>query len=277
MDEECHVAEISRRTGSSSSERSSVSRSNARGKSPRKDGNTFKGSRRPSSSSGSKSGAPSTSHRNPRREVRSDRPARKVRVEPSIPDDIEAKMLPGKIRSELLSLSAENSEVVAKQMVMIDRLLTSHQDGDRALANQFGKAASERAGRVGVVRNYAGRAALAVGDFLEAKKHFGASFRINGDPMMKVYLAECETGLGKARKALDLLGEIKLGSLTPRDSAYAHLISAEARVVLGQPAAALVTLSAKYEELFAQLPPSDEVFVARWRDLKNALRHVDEK
>jgi hypothetical protein len=204
-------------------------------------------------------------------ETRIDRPIRKPRIEPLIPEDIEAKMLPGKVRAELLSLSAENSEVVAKQMVMIDRLLSSNDEADRNLANQFGKAASERAGRVGIVRQYAGRASLSVGDFAEAKKHFSAAFRINGNPMMKVFLAECETGLGKARKSLDLLGEIALGSLTPRDAAYAHLVSAEARVALGQLDAALITMSRKYEEILTRLSSEESSLLLRWISLKEHI------
>ena len=220
---------------------------------------------------GGSSSKPSSSTRRPSRpDTRVDRPIRKPRIEPLLPQDVEAKMLPGKIRAELLSLSAENSEVVAKQMVMIDRLLSTNVDADVKLANQFAKAASERAGRVGVVRDYAGRAALAVKDFAEAKKHFSAAFRINGNPMMKVYLAECETGLGKARKALDLLGEIRIASLTPRDAAYAHMVSAEARLALGQLEAAIVTLSTKYEEVLSRLP--DDPSLARWTTLKNKIK-----
>ncbi len=223
------------------------------------------------SATGGSRGKPSNSTRKPfKSDARVDRPLRKPRIEPLLPEDVEAKMLPGKIRAELLSLSAENSEVVAKQMVMIDRLLSTHVEADERLANQFGKAASERAGRVGVVRDYAGRAALAVKDFPEAKKHFSAAFRINGNPMMKVYLAECETGLGKARKALDLLGEIKLASLTPRDAAYAHMVSAEARFALAQMEAALVTLSAKYEEVLSRIP--EDRALSRWIALKTKIK-----
>lgn len=206
------------------------------------------------------------------REVRSsERPLRKPRIEPIIPDDVEAKSLPGKIRAELLSLSAENAEVVAKQMVMIDRLLASGLDDDLLVAHQFGKAAVDRAGRVGVVRQYAGRAALAVKQFAEAKKDFSAASRILGIPILKVYLAECEVGLGKARKALEILGEVKSDSLSQRETIYARLVSAEAREALEQWDAALVTLSAKAEIHLANLPEEDRGLVDRWRALKVRL------
>lgn len=263
------------REGSQSRERSSDARGNKSrkqfktGERKSHGGKNPRHSRGSTESGGKKSG--DSSRRPFKPNERSDRPIRKPRIEPLLPDDVEAKTLPGKVRAELLSLSAENADVVAKQMVMIDRLLSTNEESDRKLASQFGKAASERAGRVGVVRSYAGRAALAVGDFAEAKKHFSAAFRINGNPMMKVYLAECETGLGKPRKTLDLLGEVMLGDLSPRDAAYAHLVSAEARVALGQLDAALVTLSPKYERILVQLEPEESSLEMRWRSLKERV------
>jgi hypothetical protein len=207
-----------------------------------------------------------------RREGRlSERPPRRVRIEPDIPDDVEAKALPGKIRAELLSLSAENAEVVAKQMVMIDRLLASASNGDLLLAHQFGRAAVDRAGRVGVVRQYAGRAALAVKEFTEAKKDFSAASRILGLPILKVYLAECEVGLGKARKALEILGEVKIESLSQRETIYARLVSAEAREALEQWDAALVTLASKAEDNLSKLSEEDHGLIDRWRALKARL------
>lgn len=209
---------------------------------------------------------------NRKREPRtSDRPLRKIRIEPVIPEDVEAKALPGKVRAELLSLSAENAEVVARQMVMIDRLLATSGEQALLLAHQFGKAAVNRAGRVGVVRQYAGRAALAVKEFAEAKKDFSAASRILGQSILKVYLAECEIGLGKARKALEILGEVKTEALSQREVIYARLISAEAREVLGQREAALVTLSAKSEEYLAKLGEEDRPLIERWRTLKSRL------
>lgn len=200
-----------------------------------------------------------------------ERPIRKPRIEPVIPPEVEAKALPGKIRAELLSLSAENAEIVAKQMVMIDRLLASTVESDLLLAHQFGKAAMDRAGRVGVVRQYAGRAALAVKQFAEAKKDFSAASRILGLPILKVYLAECEIGLGKARKALEILGDVKIETLSQREIIYARLVSAEAREALGQWEAALVTLAAKAESYLPNLPEEDRGLIERWHALKKRL------
>ena len=221
-----------------------------------------------------KRSAPSDKNSSPSRrgdKRASDRPIRKVRIEPVIAEDVEAKALPGKVRAELLSLSAENAEVVARQMVMIDRLLLSGSDDDLRLAHQFGKAAVDRAGRVGVVRQYAGRAALSVKEFAEAKKDFSAAWRILGLSILKVYLAECEVGLGKARKALEILGEVKADALSQREVIYARLISAQAREALGQREAALVTLSARSEEFLAKLGEEDRSLMERWHDLKKRL------
>lgn len=209
-----------------------------------------------------------------------DRPRRAPRIEPEIPDDIEAKALPGKVRAELLSLSAENAEVVAKQMVMMEKLLGSSQPEDLLLANEFGRAASNRAGRVGVVRNLAGRAALAQGDFAEAKRHLSAALRISGMAISKILLAECETGLGRPRKSLEILGEIKAEGLSKKESAYAHLISAEAREALGQYDAARVTLSARIQTFLEDAVAENHVemevkkIADRWFALKVRLENV---
>lgn len=205
------------------------------------------------------------------------RPRRSPRIEPEISPDIEAKMLPGKVRAELLSLSAENAEVVAKQMVMMERLLVSNDPKDLQLAHEFALAASNRAGRVGVVRNLAGRAALANKDFAEAKRHLSAALRISGSPISKILLAESEVGLGKPRKALELLGEISTAQLSKREKVQAHLISAEARELLGQLDAARVTLAQSLEGFLREATqdedPDHEVvkLSERWFTLKKRL------
>jgi hypothetical protein len=210
------------------------------------------------------------SKRPPSKSRATDRPIRVRRIEPDLPTDVEAKMLPGKVRAELLSLSAENSEVVAKQMVMIDRLLASGIPADQELAREFGNAASNRAGRVGMVRTYAGKSSLAVKNYPEAKKHLSAAIRISGNDFNKVLLAEAETGIGKPRKALDILGEIDSGKLSSKELLYAHLISAEAREALGQPEAALVTLAPHVERVFEK--GSDDPELLRWRSRWDELK-----
>lgn len=199
-----------------------------------------------------------------------DRPIRVRRIEPEIPSDVEAKMLPGKVRAELLSLSAENSEVVAKQMVMIDRLLATGVLADQELAREFGNAASNRAGRVGIVRTYAGKSSLAVKNFPEAKKHLSAAIRISGNDFNKVLLAEAEIGIGNPRKALDILGEIESVKLSSKELLYAHLVSAEAREVLGQTEAARVTLAPHVERVFDK--GNDDPELLRWRSRWDALK-----
>ena len=185
-------------------------------------------------------------------------------------------MLPGKIRAELLSLSSENAEAVARQMVMIDRLTATGSQEDLVLAGAFGQAASDRAGRVGVVRSYAGKALLALSNFSEAKRHLSAAYRINGEPFLKVLLAECETGLGRPRKSLELLGEVDSKNLSPRDLAYAHLVSAEAREALGQIDAAKVSLNPKSESYLTKdvaegLDPERDRLRERWLGIKSRL------
>jgi len=185
-------------------------------------------------------------------------------------------MLPGKIRAELLSLSSENAEAVARQMVMIDRLTASGTKEDLDLAGTFAQAASDRAGRVGVVRSYAGKVLLALSNYSEAKKHLSAAHRINGEAFLKVLLAECETGLGRPRKSLELLGEVDSKILSSRELAYAHLVSAEAREALGQADAARVSLNLKSESYLMRdtgegVDPERDRLRERWLGIKTRL------
>jgi tetratricopeptide (TPR) repeat protein len=161
-------------------------------------------------------------------------------------------------------------------MVMIDRLTASGTKEDLDLAGTFAQAASDRAGRVGVVRSYAGKVLLALSNYSEAKKHLSAAHRINGEPFLKVLLAECETGLGRPRKSLELLGEVDSKLLSSRELAYAHLVSAEAREALGQADAARVSLNPKSESYLMRdavegSDPERDRLRERWLGIKTRL------
>ena len=122
--------------------------------------------------------------------------------EPDIPDDVTGEELEKSVRAELLSLSAENAKVVARHLVCIN----IHMDSDPELAHKHGLAAAHHAGRLAVVRESAGYAAYRAGHYEIALKELRAAHRISGDVSMWPVMADCERGLQRPLKALNLAG-----------------------------------------------------------------------
>ena len=193
-------------------------------------------------------------------------------VEPVIPADVLGTELAKKNFYQLKSLAAENAETVAKQLVMIERLLISREKSDWQLAHQFGLSVVYRAGRVGIVREYAGLAALKAEKFEESKRDLRAAHRISGKPGLLVYIASAELGLKKARKALEILGEVDAKALGFDDLIKARIVSALARLELGQLPAAQVSLNSSDEEKLRKKSddenPNLQILLQEWDEVK---------
>ena len=98
---------------------------------------------------------------NPRREgFREDRMAQKE-LEPDLPQDVEISDLDPSVLQDLKVLSKDNAERVAKHMLMATDLLYD----DPQLALRHARAAKNRAGRVGVVRETNGVVAYHAGEW----------------------------------------------------------------------------------------------------------------
>jgi hypothetical protein len=202
-------------------------------------------------------------------------------VEPIIPEDVLGTELAKKNYYQLKSLAAENAETVAKQLVMIERLLTSREKTDWQLAHQYGLSVVYRAGRVGIVREYAGLAALRAEKYEESKRDLRAAHRISGKPSLLVYIASAELGLKKARKALEILGEVDAKALGFDDLIKARIVSALARLELGQVAAAQVSLNSSDEEKLRKKSddenPNLQILLQEWDEVKAKISGELEK
>ncbi|WP_436407051.1 hypothetical protein [Corynebacterium ureicelerivorans] len=137
---------------------------------------------------------------NPRREgFREDRMAQKE-LEPDLPQDVEISDLDPSVLQDLKVLSKDNAERVAKHMLMATDLLYD----DPQLALRHARAAKNRAGRVGVVRETNGVVAYHAGEWKEALSELRAARRISGGPGLLAVMADAERGLGRPEKALEL-------------------------------------------------------------------------
>lgn len=158
--------------------------------------------------------------------------------DPIIPEGITGEELDKVTRGDLLTLSAENAKIVAQHLACVNAFA----DSDPEIAHQHAQAAVRHAGRVAVVRETAGYAAYRVGKFDIAIKDLKAAFRINGDVSIWPVLADCERGLGRPRKALELAGAPEAKKLAKEQAVELRIVAAGARRDLGEIDAAVVTL-----------------------------------
>lgn len=168
---------------------------------------------------------------------------RRVRkfAEPDIPAEITGEELEKRVRFQLTSLAVENAEAVAKHLAALDFFLET--DPERAYWH--GQSASHRAGRLAIVREKAGIAAVKHGKFDVALRELKAAHRISGNPAILPYIAECERAMGNPRKALEIAGSVTINKLTDVEQVELRITSAACRIELGQLDAAVVTLTCK--------------------------------
>ena len=175
---------------------------------------------------------------NPRREgFREDRMAQKEQ-EPDLPQGLEISDLDPSVLQDLKVLSKDNAERVAKHMLMATDLLYD----DPKLALQHARAAKNRAGRVGVVRETNGVVAYHAGEWKEALSELRAARRISGGPGLLAVMADAERGLGRPEKALELGRSPEARELDEDGQIELAIVLAGARHDLGQHESAVAQL-----------------------------------
>ena len=202
---------------------------------------------------------------------RTDVPARPRRIEPALPDDVTGTELDRDARAQLASLSTLNGQAVARHLVMAGRLL----DDDPDAAYAHATAARDRAGRVGAVREAAGLAAYRTGRFAEALGELRAARRITGDQHLLPVMADCERGLGRPEKALEMAASTEARSLDAADRAELLIVASGARRDLGQPGAAALLLQGPELDPARRAPWSARLFYAYGDALLADGREVD--
>lgn len=175
---------------------------------------------------------------NPRRQgYREDRMALRL-SEPDLPDEIDVTVLDPSVLQDLRVLSKDNADRVAKHMIMASELL----EDDPQLALRHARAAKNRAGRVGVVRETNGVVAYHAGEWKEALSELRAARRMSGGPGLLAVMADAERGLGRPEKALELGRTPEAEQLDDEGKIELAIVLAGARHDLGQHESALATL-----------------------------------
>jgi hypothetical protein len=160
------------------------------------------------------------------------------RAEPPLPADVSGNELDRAVRAELSSLASMNADIVARHLVMAGRLL----DEDPDTAYLHATAAAQRAGRVGVVREAAGLAAYRSGHYAEALSELRAARRITGDNSFLPVMADCERGLGRPERAIEMAATPDVARLDAASKVELLIVVSGARRDMGQPDAAVLAL-----------------------------------
>lgn len=206
-----------------------------------------RGDRRPSRSSNDNRQRP---HRDQRSAPRSSGPNRARAAQPRpdtedrpsgplIPKEIEARQLAPEIRGELTTLDRSTADTVARHLVAAGELL--EEDPETALAHA--RAARARSGRIAAVREAVGIAAYQCGDWAQALAELRAARRMGSRSPLLALIADCERGLGRPERAIELARSAEAAALTGDDADELRIVVAGARSDLGQHEQALAVLS----------------------------------
>lgn len=158
---------------------------------------------------------------------------------PLIPKEIEAKQLAPEIRGELSTLDKSTADTVARHLVAAGELL--EEDPEAALAHA--QAARARSGRIAAVREAVGIAAYQCGDWQQALSEFRAARRMGSKSQLLPLIADCERGVGRPERAIELARSPEAAELTGDDADEMRIVAAGARADLGQLEQALAVLA----------------------------------
>ena len=158
---------------------------------------------------------------------------------PAIPPTIEAKQLAPEIRRELSTLDRSTADTVARHLVAAGELID--EDPEAALAHA--QAARARSGRIAAVREAVGVAAYHCGDWAQALSEFRAARRMGSKSQLLPLIADCERGVGRPERAIELARSPEAAELTGDDADEMRIVAAGARADLGQLDQALALLS----------------------------------
>ncbi|MGX5716993.1 hypothetical protein [Arthrobacter sp. MAHUQ-56] len=160
---------------------------------------------------------------------------------------------------------------MARHLVMAGRLI----DEEPELAFQHALAASRRGGRLAAVREAVGLTAYAAGHYGEALREFRTFRRISGSNVHLPVMADCERGLGRPDRALDVARSEEAQDLDAPGKVELAMVAAGARTDLGQLDAAVAELEIPQLDINRAFSYSPRLFRAYADALKAAGREAE--
>lgn len=161
------------------------------------------------------------------------------RPEPAIPEGVTGRELDRSVRQQLRTLSKENAEGVAQHLVMVAALLAAD---DIPGAEAHAETAVRRAGRVPAAREALGMVAYRKGDFARALTEFRTVRRLSGSSHLLPLMVDCERGLDRPERALELARTPEASSLERDERIELTIVVSGIRRDLGEHDAAVVAL-----------------------------------
>ncbi len=159
--------------------------------------------------------------------------------EPPIPPSVEARQLSPEVRRELSTLDRATADAVARHLVAAGELL----DEDPEAALSHARAARARSSRIAAIREAVGIAAYHCGDWSQALAELRAARRMGSKSSLLALIADCERGLGRPERAIELARGPEAAQLAGDDADELRIVAAGARADLGQLEQALTILS----------------------------------
>lgn len=190
---------------------------------------------------------------------------------PEIDEDVTGKELDRATQHQIKTLEEKSAEWVARHLVMAGRLI----DDEPELAFQHALAASRRGGRLAAVREAVGLTAYAAGHYGEALREFRTYRRISGSNVHLPLMADCERGLGRPDRALDVVRSEEANDLDAPGKVELAIVAAGARSDLGQLDAAVAELEIAQLDMNRAFSYSPRLFRA-YADALAAVGREDE-
>jgi tetratricopeptide (TPR) repeat protein len=152
---------------------------------------------------------------------------------------VTGKELDRSVHQQLRTLSKENAEGVARHLVMVSVFLEAD-EVEVALAHA--ETAVRRAGRVPAAREALGMVAYRMGDFGRALTEFRTVRRLSGSSHLLPLMVDCERGLGRHTRALELAASPEAKGLGEAERIELAIVVSGVRRDVGQLDAALLAL-----------------------------------
>ena len=192
---------------------------------------------------------------------------------PHIDPDVTGEELDKVTRAQLRILDSRNNEWVSKHLVMAGRLI----DIEPELAFEHALAASRRGGRLACVREAVAMTAYAAGKYGEALRELRTYRRISGSNAHLPLMADCERGLGRPDRAIDLIKSEDAETLDTAGKVELAIVESGARGDLGEMDAALSALEIPQLDMNRAFSYSPRLFRAYGMVLRAAGRKAEAK
>ncbi len=187
---------------------------------------------------------------------------------PLIPEEITEKDLEIGVRVQLKTLTAENAEMVARHLAMVGLLI----EQDPELAHKHALAAARRAGRIAVVRETVGITAYHVGDFALAMRELLTHRRISGSNEQLPLIVDCERGLGRPDRALEVGRSVDRNKFAPAIRVNLEIEMSGVRLDRGETDLAIAELEIRELDPSKVFDYSPDLFRAYGESLSDSAR-----